>query len=177
LFDAVYSSPSILTMGLAMIFLIWSATFKGFLTLVINTAPSLCVRMAMSPKSTILPKTVLSTSKSEKPEGTITDVFVAKIPVLTSRLSLRRTYWFEARSNTKCSKLNNHTRKNNNPVHNAACKKTKVKEATPSANSSQTTKTATTKTRTVLATTLGKTHGLLDQTGETELSEDALVKF
>lgn len=133
----------------------------------------------MSPEFTILAEIDLVTSKSEKPEGAITNDFEVKIPTLISRPSLLRTYVFEALSASKRGKLSTHAKKSAKPVHNTIGVNRTIFSATSNKNSSQKNATAATMVNMLLVTTLGSIHGLPVQSARAGIfkSPDACCSF
>jgi hypothetical protein len=126
----------------------------------------------MSPEFTILAEIDLTTSRSEKPEGEIMNDLEVRMPDLISKLSSLRIYVLDALNNTKCKRLNSQSTKNNNPVHQITGTTTTV-SATSKNNSSHDTTTTITRIRVLLATALGRIHGLAVQSTEREAPEES----
>lgn len=116
--------------------------------------------MVMSPEFTILAENDRVTSKSEKPEGAITNDFDVRMPFRISKPSFLRIYLFEALSASKRGKLSAHDKKSTKLVQSAIGVFRTGWAAISNWNSSQNTVMATAITNMLLVATPGSIHGL-----------------
>lgn len=110
-----------------------------------------------------LSKTGCVTSKSENPEGTITNCLRLAIPVLISKLSFFKTYLCDALSKIKPLRLSIQTKNSAKLVQAITCMFAMVLYAMPKYDSSQKTSVATTISAIVRAKALGSIQGLPSQ--------------
>ena len=161
-----HGRPSILTMGLPMMSLIWLATLFGSFIIFMVVVLSACVWMVMSPLLTIRPIIDCAISRSEKPEGERTNDFRLAIPVLTSRLPLLSVYLLEVLRRSRGMRLTSQAMRNRSSVSVQIGTPKIAGVAAPNANSSQITTIASARIRMVLARALGRIQGLPVQSVE-----------
>ena len=119
----------------------------------------------MSPKFAMRPTIDWSISRSEKPWGERMKDWRLAMPVLTSRLSLRRVYLCVARRRMRDMRLSSHATRKIMAVHVKTAMPMMADDATLARFSNQTIMTARMTARMVLATASGVIQGLPVQIG------------
>ena len=102
--------------------------------------------------------------------------FRLAIPVLTSRLPLRKVYLFELLSRSRGTRLISHTTRNRSSVSVQIGTPRMAGEAVSNANSSQSMTTASAMIRMVRAMAVGRIQGLPVQIGELDGSVEGVDK-